>query len=837
MDAGGDEVLNRARALMQAMNTMSMEQNIAIERATRTMTLHDGTSSSKSSSPMKNSQTEKKSNPNRLPKLKLGSTEEDSHIDTNNYSSSDNKNDTAAFRGAAISGSTLITTFTDLRNHVKRGGTISIDGTVYTIASGGELTANRIELSEDYKGATNLDAAIALTDKVKPVRFVKKASPRPISPGLLMNAVQGLEAISKMSNNNLSPSRQHASASTDASRKVKSMLPKKIKPKKEKFSEPVLTNDTGYGYSSNMAAPYTPLNTDNADYGNLPSLSSLANTSINISMLGQYQLQNPTDNIANFTAMHQSDETHQKRNRIIARMLRQRRDQERLLVQEKVEEAAVVEKRKEASEIKVAMLRDKTAQRVHLLKESKIRQQQEQEETKKQQELEMRERAATVASEEAQEKLRLMQKATIARMRRRNQELRRKEEEDRAAKDQALARLAKEKGCLVPTGALISGLRDGSAHDPANFVTNLAENNIFLARNNSVNDATVDQDNGDDEDNRGIDAMGAFVFEPRESVSEGSANKRNKNNRKSSNKKGSSSPNKRSKRSRANGADAVTNVELEKENQNAGDLGLADSLDIEPAKLQQLQQQAKQQLRQQQLFNEYGIPIPTASSGNNLPSINANTKSNRGVAFNVSKGSRKLSADDDEEWSDDSMGDNNVGKISDKFNNFDSTSKNSGDNGQNNKGPSAATGSKIPVLRSNKQQKNRSTKSSDGDNDSVVSELSFGTARDRDNVSNSIPGKADHARIAAQGQHQNQSFVPHRPPLAKSSANNADYGAGNAVGTVHQSNFQSNTTPSNNNGSNITKSSGSNSHVWRKLKPIPLAPYVPVVSSGNSIVS
>ena len=187
-----DELLNRARALMSAMNAMNAEQTVAIERATHSMTLID-----KQLTPKENANNNSGSKIVKSPlkqKLKPSITSS-----TPVEVAPTAPGDPNSFRGAAISGSTIITTFQDMRNAIKRGGTLLIDNVPYTISMSGEFSANRIELSQDYAGQTNLDAFLSTSLAVKPTKSTRRAhSPRPVSPGALMSAVTGLEDIAKM---------------------------------------------------------------------------------------------------------------------------------------------------------------------------------------------------------------------------------------------------------------------------------------------------------------------------------------------------------------------------------------------------------------------------------------------------------------------------------------------------------------------------------------------------------------------------------------------------------------------------------------------------------------
>jgi hypothetical protein len=815
-----DDVLLRARALMQAMNAMTMEQNVSVERATRSMTLLGGGDQS-STSPTKSSPLKK---PSRLPKLKVDDDSVSKDISLN-AGFIDGNNGGQICRGAAISGSTLLTTFADLRNFVKRGEQIIVGGTPYTIAVSGELTANRIELAEDFKGATNLDVAITLAHPVKQKKVLRKASPKPVAAGLLMNAVQGLDAITKLvSSGPLIPDDSHQSKQST------SKLPKKVA--KKKTDKPVLSsrNDDGHDFSVKLHSPDTGMHygssrnpfdnkyrSDSVEMNasTLPTLSSLANTSINI--LEAYQQSNPGDNIVNFGAIHQADETHKKRSKIIARMVKQRKEKVQQEEQHKHQEVEIIEKRKEASEIKVAMLRDKTAQRVAKLKEEKVFKEQQDIEQQRYAEQERRERAAMIASEEAQERLRLMQQQTIARMRRRNQEVRKKEQEELQAKEHMLARLAREKGCLVPTSNIIAGNPDGSTVLPdgvdgigsyssvprgskqrskaRNFVAQLAQNSL-LVRNNSEQ-VGGEEGGGDNDGDYGVDSMGAFVFEKRVSVSEGGTVKKGNRN----NKKGQP----------AAAATAVPNLQ---ENSSMRGGAISDSIEFEGRNIQQAPATGK---------------LPTL-----FPSISTKAGYDKAVTQLVN-GSEE---DEKDDWSDDS-GPNDDGnnispneRINKQFNNYDNMISGNGiddDKPRRRRAPNRQSKvintQSLPLRQQRQQRQGRQQNDRQGDDDdnmSVVSELSCGTAREKENLV-----EVDVANKGKIGG--DKCLVPHRPPRAPQGQLPTQIPVGGATHRLNRPDvLQANTIVDNTLISQSTKATSSSSQVWKKLKPIPIAPYIPV---------
>ena len=66
------------------------------------------------------------------------------------------------FKGAAFNGSSLLTTFTDLRPFLNRGDSLLVDGISCTIKADGEFSASRVELSDDFQGIQHEDSSSRL---------------------------------------------------------------------------------------------------------------------------------------------------------------------------------------------------------------------------------------------------------------------------------------------------------------------------------------------------------------------------------------------------------------------------------------------------------------------------------------------------------------------------------------------------------------------------------------------------------------------------------------------------------------------------------------------------
>lgn len=97
-------------------------------------------------------------------------------------------------KGAAINGSSLVTTYEDIRPLAPRGSMVVIDKIQCKLKMNGQWTASRVELESDFPGETNLDAEIkvAVTADTVKRRSPKKNKAAPVSSSDIMGAVAGL---------------------------------------------------------------------------------------------------------------------------------------------------------------------------------------------------------------------------------------------------------------------------------------------------------------------------------------------------------------------------------------------------------------------------------------------------------------------------------------------------------------------------------------------------------------------------------------------------------------------------------------------------------------------
>lgn len=155
-----DEVLLRARALISAMSAVNVPEQI--NKAIVIEHMDDGISS------------------------------QPSH---------DNK-PIQGFSCAAFNGSSLITTYGDIRSFVVQGGIIIIDSNKVKTSATGEWSANRIELAEDYSGETNLEATISFVKGNEKIKRAKQASSAvPVESSEILKALEGLNDVNLYCNN------------------------------------------------------------------------------------------------------------------------------------------------------------------------------------------------------------------------------------------------------------------------------------------------------------------------------------------------------------------------------------------------------------------------------------------------------------------------------------------------------------------------------------------------------------------------------------------------------------------------------------------------------------
>ena len=107
------------------------------------------------------------------------------------------------FKCTVITGSSLVSVTIpgggDIRNHVKRGMAVQIDGVDYQLSTkkAAEWSATRVELTQDYAGETNFDAALGVSEAAQRSPSKKKVNlAEPVASQDIRGAVLGLDSLS-----------------------------------------------------------------------------------------------------------------------------------------------------------------------------------------------------------------------------------------------------------------------------------------------------------------------------------------------------------------------------------------------------------------------------------------------------------------------------------------------------------------------------------------------------------------------------------------------------------------------------------------------------------------
>ena len=346
------------------------------------------------------------------------------------------------FRASVIRGSTLINTHTDIRNIVKRGDHIYVDGNLVKIAIKGEWQSNRIEIDSDYAGDTNFDAVItfdpASINSQTPVKNKKKVVPIPSediqSAILQLNAVNDLcmkfkkEEADKLPKSNFD---------SNLEKKPKKKTLRLISSEKTELSSPSkaisLSNQI---YDSQQQVPVIsltnlanvrlpPLNTSQKSTSSRNIVSNVTDRSDQTTKsVSNASNRNGSSAISEVAVDFYTDDNGDvgpiqallnfQRNRIrsedpavlATRRVKQKlKDDHKRRLEEEKEKEAVRLAAQEANELKVHELKEKTMARVARYKEQLLRRQQEEKELLQQEQERKKEKEKEMLTEEKRLKM------------------------------------------------------------------------------------------------------------------------------------------------------------------------------------------------------------------------------------------------------------------------------------------------------------------------------------------------------------------------------------------------------------------------------------------------
>ena len=176
-------------------------------------------------------------------------------------SSSPSKENGLIYRASVIHGSTLINTHMDIRNIVKRGDLIYIDGHQVKIALKGEWASNRIELEADYEGETNFEAVVSFDSSafqnVSTLKTKKKACP--VATEDIHQAISQLSEVNELC----------LKFKKDEAEKIsKSTLNSANEKKKKKKSLRILPEELENDFPASTFTPESPATAIKKDFAN-----------------------------------------------------------------------------------------------------------------------------------------------------------------------------------------------------------------------------------------------------------------------------------------------------------------------------------------------------------------------------------------------------------------------------------------------------------------------------------------------------------------------------------------------------------------------------------------
>jgi len=333
-----------------------------------------------------------------------------------------------SFKCSVIKGSSLVSVMFpsggDIRNHVKRGMDVEIDGVQYKLSEkkGAEWSSTKVELTQDYTGESNMDATFGVYEKSR--RSPKKKNvPEPIASADIRDAISGLDTISTM----LGRPDRHEEAYNKPVRQMNAAKNMNIVSKKKPMSEfqavPVEQRQV-----EEDAVPSPPKRIkpsekssysgrDESNEGNYPTLHSLSGLEHGSVGGGGGGYLNQ--------ARHISVEVQRKK--AMERALRKMKEDDIESAKRLRQEEEKKNVHKQAMEIKTAQLREKTLARVTKLKHDRLEKDENEKATKMAELNKKLAGEALIQADVYKEKMRKMKADTARRMR-----ARRQAEEDRA---------------------------------------------------------------------------------------------------------------------------------------------------------------------------------------------------------------------------------------------------------------------------------------------------------------------------------------------------------------------------------------------------------------------
>jgi len=404
-----------------------------------------------------------------------------------------------SFKGAAIQGSSLLTTFSDMRSWCPRGSSLLVDGIPCFVSETGEYSSTRLYLTKDFSGPTNLEAALVPTLSEKTIKTLKvKKTMRPVDTTDIKDAVKGLDNFTSLQLqqrlNSTSPSTEKVSdTALKRPTKLKRPFPRNQHNKNfvtyvEQLQQPSLAYQDTISPASPtpvsnenilrcQSAPQTNSDSKNpAKQVRLPPLQSLT---INSALGGggaAGRLIQP--------AAYLYEEIFERKNPVnveqerlkIAERLAKKRKQDRLeKIKKEEEDRKFADAVKAKSEAKASQFLEKTMQRVEERKQKLVEKSLLAQEEARKDELKKAEKMAALASDMHAARVAAIRVETAKRLASLKKQARLEEKEKEFAMAKKLAELEKVRGRAVPTSVIVRG-GNGSIESHPEEVAHLSLN-------------------------------------------------------------------------------------------------------------------------------------------------------------------------------------------------------------------------------------------------------------------------------------------------------------------------------------------------------------------------
>lgn len=375
-----------------------------------------------------------------------------------------------SFKGAAIHGSSLLTTFSDMRSWCPRGSSLLIDGIQCTVSETGEHSSTRLHLTKDFSGPTNLEATLVPTANEQSIKTVKiKKSIRPVDSTDIKDAVKGLEGFTTKElhqrlnplsprddeNGKIVPQPRPSKLKRFPRRNISLGNMEQVQPINQASSLPSSTTDDGILRCQSAPQSNSNVKNSGSPQSRLPPLQSVKS---NFGLGGGGRLIQP--------AAYMYEEIFERKNPVnveqerikIAERLAKKRKQDRLeKMKKEEEEKKLAEAIKARSDAKASRFLEKTMQRVEERKQKMIEKSVLAQEEARREEQRKAEKMAALATDMHAARVAAIRSETAKRLAALKKQAKNEEREREIMMSKKLAELERERGRAVPTSVILRG--------------------------------------------------------------------------------------------------------------------------------------------------------------------------------------------------------------------------------------------------------------------------------------------------------------------------------------------------------------------------------------------